>query len=159
MIRNRKTVKGKLGSTRPKDTDWMGIASKKKKKTTTKTKTVKSNRPTDGKTKTLRYALKEKQKVAGEVGKGTRSNQAFLGGSASQIPKPKTKKTKRVIDTKKRGTPTKVAKVLRPGGIENPYMGPISGSSGKYKAGGKTKNKYYTGGSVHASFGKDYDDR
>ncbi len=151
MIQNRKTVKGKLGNTRPKDTDWMGIASKKKKKTTTKTKTVKSNRPTDGKTKTLRYALKEKQKVAGEVGKGTRSNQAFLGGSASQIPKPKTKKTKRVIDTQKRSVPTKKKNDWA---IGDQYGRPFG-----MKAGGKVKNKYYTGGSVHASFGKDYDDR
>ena len=145
MIKNRKTVKGKLGTTRPKDTDFKAIANRNKKKKTT-TKTVKSNRPTDGKTKTLRYALKEKQKVAGKVGKGSRANQAFLGGSARQTPKPKTKKTKRVIDTQKRGTPTKVAKVLRPGGIENPYMGPISGSRGKYKAGGKTSKYRMAGG-------------
>lgn len=146
MIRNRKTVKGKLGKTRPADTDFAGIAKKQSKKKKTTTKTVKSNRPTDGKTKTLRYALKEKQKVAGKVGKGSRANQAFLGGSARQTPKPKTKKTKRVIDTQKRGTPTKVAKVLRPGGIENPYMGPISGSRGKYKAGGKTSKYRMAGG-------------
>ena len=143
MIKNRKTVKGKLGKTRPKDTDFAGIARKqsRKKKTTTK-----SNRPTDARTKALRTALKEKQKVAGKVGKGSRANQAFLGGSARQTPKPKTKKTKRVIDTQKRGTPTKVAKVLRPGGIENPYMGPISGSRGKYKAGGKTSKYRMAGG-------------
>ena len=143
MIKNRKTVKGKLGSTRPKDTGFAGIARKqsRNKKTTTK-----SNRPTDARTKALRTALKEKQKVAGKVGKGSRANQAFLGGSARQTPKPKTKKTKRVIDTQKRGTPTKVAKVLRPGGIENPYMGPISGSRGKYKAGGKTSKYRMAGG-------------
>ena len=139
-------MKGKLGSTRPKDTDFAGIARKQSRKKKTTTKTVKSNRPTDGKTKTLRYALKEKQKVAGKVGKGSRANQAFLGGSARQTPKPNTKKTKRVIDTQKRGTPTKVAKVLRPGGIENPYMGPISGSRGKYKAGGKTSKYRMAGG-------------
>ena len=39
MLKNRKTVKGKLGSTRPKTTDFKSIANKKKK-----TKTVKSNR-------------------------------------------------------------------------------------------------------------------
>ena len=64
MIKNRKTVKGQLGSTRPNDTDFAGIAKKQSKKKKTTTKTVKSNRPTDGKTKTLRYALKEKQKVS-----------------------------------------------------------------------------------------------
>ena len=144
MIRNRKTVKGKLGNTRPKDTDFAGIARKQSKKK--KATTVKSNRPTNSKTKTLRYALKEKQKVAGKVGKGSRANQAFLGGSARQTPKPKPKKTTRVIETQKRGVPTKVKKALRPGGIENPYMGPISGSRGKYKAGGKTSKYRMKGG-------------
>ena len=51
MIRNRKTVK--------------------KKETTTK-----SNRPTDARTKALRTALKEKQKLAGK-GLG-QAGQAFL---------------------------------------------------------------------------------
>jgi hypothetical protein len=137
MIRNRKTVKGKLGNTRPKDTDFAGIARKqnRKKKTTTK-----SNRPTDARTKTLRKVLKEKQKVAGKVGKGSRANQAFLGGSARQTVKPKPKKTKRVIDTQKRGIPTKVRKALEPGGISNPYM-----HSG-FKAGGKTSKYRMAGG-------------
>ena len=52
MLKNRKTVKGKLGSTRPKTTDFKSIANKKKKTTT---KTVKSNRPTDARTKTLLF--------------------------------------------------------------------------------------------------------
>ena len=73
MIKNRKTVKGKLGKTRPKDTDFAGIARKqsRNKKTTTK-----SNRPTDARTKALRTALKEKQKLAGK-GLG-QAGQAFL---------------------------------------------------------------------------------
>ena len=87
MIQNRKTVKGKLGSTRPKTTDFKSIANKKKK-----TKTVKSNRPTDARTKTLRKVLKEKQKLAGK-GLG-QAGQAFLGGSAKQTPvSPKKKPT------------------------------------------------------------------
>lgn len=63
MIKNRKTVKGKLGTTRPKDTDFASIArrqSRSKKTTTT------SNRPTDARTATLRKVLKEKQKLAGK---------------------------------------------------------------------------------------------
>ena len=138
MLKNRKTVKGKLGSTRPKTTDFKSIANKKKK-----TKTVKSNRPTSSKVKTNRAVLKEKVKLA-EKGLG-RPNQAFLGGMGRQTPT-KTKKTKRVIETQKRGVPTKVKKALRPGGIENPYMGPISGSRGKYKAGGKTSKYRMAGG-------------
>ena len=140
MLKNRKTVKGKLGSTRPKTTDFKSIANKKKKTTT---KTVKSNRPTSSKVKTNRAVLKEKQKLAGK-GLG-QAGQAFLGGMGRQTPT-KTKKTKRVIETQKRGVPTKVKKALRPGGIENPYMGPISGSRGKYKAGGKTSKYRMAGG-------------
>ena len=142
----RKTKKGSVGKTRPA-LDYKAIGkgkNKPKKKTTT---TVKSNRPTDGKTKTLRSLLKEKQKIANKIGtKGTRPNQAFLGGSASQIPKSKPKKTKRLVDTKNRSLSTKARQALRPGGIENPYMGPISGSRGKYKAGGKTTKYMAKGG-------------
>ena len=54
MIRNRKTVKGKLGKTRPKDTDFAGIA---RKQSRTKKTTTKSNRPTDSRTATLRKVL------------------------------------------------------------------------------------------------------
>jgi len=145
MIQNRKTVRGKLGSTRPTDTDWKGIGNKKKKTTTkTKTKTVKSNRPTDSKTMTNRKVLKEKQILAGKgLGK---ANQAFLGGMGSQTPvapkkKPKVKKPKQV-------------KKKNDWAIGDQYGRPFG-----MKTGGRTKNKYYTGGSVHASFGKDYDDR
>ena len=73
-------MRGKLGKTRPANTDFAGIAKKQSKKKKTTTKTVKSNRPTDARTKTLRKVLKEKQKLAGK-GLG-QAGQAFLGGSA-----------------------------------------------------------------------------
>ncbi len=119
MIRNRKTVKGKLGNTRPKDTDFAGIARKqnRKKKTTTK-----SNRPTDSRTATLRKVLKEKQKLAGK-GLG-RANQAFLGGSAKQTPvSPKKKPT---VKSKPK-SPKKTFKKITP-------------KAGEYRSGNVLKN-------------------
>ncbi len=44
MIRNRKTVKGKLGNTRPKDTDFAGIARKQSKKKKTEQKNLKQRK-------------------------------------------------------------------------------------------------------------------
>lgn len=154
MIRNRKTVKGKLGNTRPKNTDFAGIARKQSKKK--KTTTVKSNRPTDARTKSLRAALKGKQIVAGKVGKGSRVNQAFLGGSAGQTVKPKPKKTKRVLDKAvRRAEPTKKAKVRKAMdkiAIGDQYGRPfgmkVGGKTSKYrmKGGGKTSKYRMKGG-------------
>ena len=123
MIKNRKTVKGKLGSTRPKDTDFAGIARKqsRKKKTTTK-----SNRPTDARTKALRTALKEKQKLAGK-GLG-QAGQAFLGGSAKQTP----------VSPKKKPTGGKMS---RPG-VKAPKktFKKITPKAGEYRSGNVLKN-------------------
>jgi hypothetical protein len=144
MIKKRKTVKGKLGNTRPKDTDFKAIANRNKKKKTT-TKTVKSNRPTDARTKSLRAALKGKQIVAGKVGKGSRVNQAFLGGSARQTVKPKPKKTKRVLDKAvRRAEPTKKAKVRK--AMDKIAIGDQYGRPFGMKAGGKTSKYRMKGG-------------
>jgi len=149
MIR-RKTKKGSVGKTRPA-LDYKAIGkgkNKPKKKTTT---TVKSNRPTDGKTKTLRSLLKNKQKIANEIGtKGTRPNQAFLGGSASQIPKSKPKKTKRLVDKKNRGLSTKARGILKDGfAIGDQYgkaFGLKKGGKAKMMKGGKTTKYMAKGG-------------
>ena len=139
MIRNRKTVKGKLGKTRPKDTDFKAIANKAKKK---KTKTVKSNRPTSSKVKTNRAVLKEKQKLAGK-GLG-QAGQAFLGGMGRQTPT-KTKKTKRVIDRPvRRAEPTKKAKVRK--AMDQIAIGDQYGRPFGMKAGGKTSKYRMAGG-------------
>ncbi len=141
MIQNRKTVKGKLGSTRPKTTDFKSIANKKKKTTT---KTVKSNRPTDARTATLRKVLKEKQKLAGK-GLG-QAGQAFLGGSAKQTPvspkkKPTVKKAKPVAKPKK-DKPRRGGFTSRTGPNDfklNPKVPAGPGKGKFFKAGGKTK--------------------
>ena len=124
MIQNRKTVKGKLGKTRPQTTDFKSIANKKKKNTT---KTVKSNRPTDARTKTLRKVLKEKQKLAGK-GLG-QANQAFLGGSAKQTP----------VSPKKKPTGGKMS---RPGVKKAPKktFKKITPKAGEYRSGNVLKN-------------------
>ena len=129
MIKNRKTVKGKLGSTRPKDTDFAGIARKqsRKKKTTTK-----SNRPTDARTKALRTALKEKQKLAGK-GLG-QAGQAFLGGSAKQTP----------VSPKKKATAKKPKPVAKP--KKSKAFGVSKFGFTKFKAGGKTSKYRMAGG-------------
>jgi hypothetical protein len=129
MIRNRKTVKGKLGNTRPKDTDFAGIARKqnRKKKTTTK-----SNRPTDARTKTLRKVLKEKQILAGK-GLG-QAGQAFLGGSAKQTP----------VSPKKKATAKKPKPVAKP--KKSKAFGVSKFGFTKFKAGGKTSKYRMKGG-------------
>ena len=146
MIRNRKTVKGKLGNTRPKDTDFAGIARKqsRKKKTTTK-----SNRPTDARTKALRKVLKEKQKLAGK-GLG-QANQAFLGGSAKQTPvspkkKPTVKKTKPVAKTKP-NRPRRGGFTSRtgPSSLDMSQTRTRSGP-GRFAGGGKTSKYRMKGG-------------
>ena len=137
MIKNRKTVKGKLGSTRPKDTDFAGIARKqsRKKKTTTK-----SNRPTDARTKALRTALKEKQKLAGK-GLG-QAGQAFLGGSAKQTPvSPKKKATAKKPKPVAKPKPTK----SRRGFGFTSRTGPIN-LKPRFAAGGKTSKYRMAGG-------------
>tara|TARA_B100001287_G_C22617902_1_gene498559 strand:+ start:236 stop:859 length:624 start_codon:yes stop_codon:yes gene_type:complete len=137
MIKNRKTVKGKLGSTRPKDTDFAGIARKqsRKKKTTTK-----SNRPTDARTKALRTALKEKQKLAGK-GLG-QAGQAFLGGSAKQTPvSPKKKATAKKPKPVAKPKPTK----LRRGFGFTSRTGPIN-LKPRFAGGGKTSKTRMAGG-------------
>lgn len=122
MIRNKQTVRGKLGKTRPADTDFAGIAKKQSKKKKTTTKTVKSNRPTDSRTATLRKALKEKQKLAGK-GLG-QAGQAFLGGSAKQTPvSPKKKPT---VKSKPK-PPKKTFKKITP-------------KAGEYRSGNVLKN-------------------
>ena len=146
MIRNRKTVKGKLGNTRPKDTDFKSIANKKKK-----TKTVKSNRPTDSRTATLRKVLKEKQKLAGK-GLG-QAGQAFLGGSAKQTPvspkkKPTVKKTKPVAKPKK-DKPRRGGFTSRTGSGDFTLNSKVPAGRGKgkfFKAGGKTSKYRMAGG-------------
>jgi len=139
MIQNRKTVKGKLGKTRPQTTDFKKIANKKKKTTT---KTVKSNRPTSSKVKTNRAVLKEKQKLAGK-GLG-QAGQAFLGGMGRQTPT-KTKKTKRVIDRAvRRAEPTKKAKVRK--AMDKIAIGDQYGRPFGMKAGGKTSKYRMAGG-------------
>lgn len=137
MIQNRKTVRGKLGKTRPKDTDFKSIANKKKK-----TKTVKSNRPISSKIKTNRAVLKEKQKLAGK-GLG-QAGQAFLGGMGRQTPT-KTKKTKRVIDRAvRRAEPTKKTKVRK--AMDKIAIGDQYGRPFGMKAGGKTSKYRMAGG-------------
>ena len=147
MIRNRKTVKGKLGNTRPKDTDFAGIARKQSKKK--KTTTVKSNRPTDARTATLRKVLKEKQKLAGK-GLG-QAGQAFLGGSAKQTPVSPKKKP-----TVKKAKPVAKPKPNRPrrGGFTS-RTGPSSldmskartrSGPGRFAGGGKTSKYRMKGG-------------
>ena len=148
MIRNRKTVKGKLGKTRPKDTDFAGIA---RKQSRTKKTTTKSNRPTDSRTATLRKVLKEKQKLAGK-GLG-QAGQAFLGGSAKQTP----------VSPKKKATATKPKPVAKPkkdktrrGGFTsrtgpgdftlNPKVPAGRGKGKFFKAGGKTSKYRMAGG-------------
>ena len=148
MIRNRQTVRGKLGKTRPADTDFAGIAKKqsKKKKTTTK-----SNRTTDSRTATLRKALKEKQKLAGK-GLG-QAGQAFLGGSAKQTPvspkkKPTVKKTKPVAKPKK-DKPRRGGFTSRTGPGDftlNPKVPAGRGKGKFFKAGGKTSKYRMKGG-------------
>ena len=140
MIKNRKTVKGKLGSTRPKDTDFAGIARKqsRKKKTTTK-----SNRPTDARTKALRTALKEKQKLAGK-GLG-QAGQAFLGGSAKQTPvSPKKKPTGRPGGKMSRPAAKSPPKRRRGFGFTS-RTGPIK-LKPRFAGGGKTSKYRMAGG-------------
>jgi hypothetical protein len=151
MIRNKQTVRGKLGKTRPANTDFAGIAKKQSKKKKTTTKTVKSNRPTDARTKTLRKVLKEKQKLAGK-GLG-QAGQAFLGGSAKQTP----------VSPKKKATATKPKPVAKPkkdkprrGGFTsrtgpnnfklNPKVPAGPGKGKFFKAGGKTSKYRMAGG-------------
>ena len=122
MIKNRKTVKGKLGKTRPKDTDFAGIA---RKQSRTKKTTTKSNRPTDSRTATLRKVLKEKQKLAGK-GLG-QAGQAFLGGSAKQTP----------VSPKKKATATKPKPKAKP--KKSKAFGVSKFGFTKFKAGGKAK--------------------
>ena len=150
MIQNRKTVKGKLGSTRPKTTDFKSIANKKKKTTT---KTVKSNRPTDARTATLRKVLKEKQKLAGK-GLG-QAGQAFLGGSAKQTPvSPKKKPTvkKRRAMAKPKPKPTKPRRggfTSRTGPNDfklNPKVPAGPGKGKFFKTGGKASKYRMKGG-------------
>jgi hypothetical protein len=153
MIRNRKTVKGKLGKTRPKDTDFAGIA---RKQSRTKKTTTKSNRPTDARTATLRKVLKEKQKLAGK-GLG-QAGQAFLGGSAKQTPvspkkKPTVKKTKPVAKpTPKKSKAFGVSKFgftkFKGGGKASKYRMKGGGKTSKYrmKGGGKTSKYMARGG-------------
>jgi len=129
MIQNRKTVKGKLGSTRPKTTDFKSIANKKKK-----TKTVKSNRPTDARTATLRKVLKEKQKLAGK-GLG-QAGQAFLGGSAKQTP----------VSPKKKPTVKKRKAMAKPTPKKSKAFGVSKFGFTKFKAGGKTSKYRMAGG-------------
>ena len=129
MIRNRKTVKGKLGKTRPKDTDFAGIA---RKQSRTKKTTTKSNRPTDSRTATLRKVLKEKQKLAGK-GLG-QAGQAFLGGSAKQTP----------VSPKKKPTATKPKPVAKP--KKSKAFGVSKFRFTKFKAGGKTSKYRMAGG-------------
>ena len=144
MIRNRKTVKGKLGKTRPKDTDFAGIA---RKQSRTKKTTTKSNRPTDSRTATLRKVLKEKQKLAGK-GLG-QAGQAFLGGSAKQTPvSPKKKPT--VKSTPK--PPKKTFKKITPKAGEyrsgNVLKNIVENQrkANRMKAGGKTSKYRMAGG-------------
>lgn len=132
MIRNRKTVKGKLGKTRPKDTDFKAIANKNKKK---KTEQKKSQTK---KVSLGRQISKKKQQMG--MGKGKKGLGMLNVMTGQQANQPSKKKTKRVIDTQKRGIPTKVRKALEPGGISNPYM-----HSG-FKAGGKTSKYRMAGG-------------
>ncbi len=139
MIRNRKTVKGKLGNTRPKDTDFAGIARKQSKKKKTEQKKSQTKKVSLG-----RQISKKKQQMG--MGKGKKGLGMLNVMTGQQANQPSKKKTTRVIETQKRGVPTKVKKALRPGGIENPYMGPISGSRGKYKAGGKASKYRMKGG-------------
>ena len=131
MLKNRKTVKGKLGSTRPKTTDFKSIANKKKKTTT---KTVKSNRPTDARTATLRKVLKEKQKLAGK-GLG-QAGQAFLGGSAKQTP----------VSPKKKPTVKKRRAMAKPTPKKSKAFGVSKFGFTKFKAGGKTSKYRMAGG-------------
>jgi len=131
MIQNRKTVKGKLGSTRPKTTDFKSIANKKKNTTT---KTVKSNRPTDARTATLRKVLKEKQKLAGK-GLG-QAGQAFLGGSAKQTP----------VSPKKKPTVKKRRAMAKPTPKKSKAFGVSKFGFTKFKAGGKTSKYRMAGG-------------
>ena len=129
MIRNKKTVKGKLGKTRPKDTDFAGIA---RKQSRTKKTTTKSNRPTDSRTATLRKVLKEKQKLAGK-GLG-QAGQAFLGGSAKQTP----------VSPKKKATATKPKPKAKP--KKSKAFGVSKFGFTKFKAGGKTSKYRMAGG-------------
>ena len=144
MIRNRKTVKGKLGKTRPKDTDFAGIA---RKQSRTKKTTTKSNRPTDSRTATLRKVLKEKQKLAGK-GLG-QAGQAFLGGSAKQTPvSPKKKPTATKPKPKAKPKPTLKQRLkkltgLAGGGKTSKYRMAGGGKTSKYRmAGGGKTSKY-----------------
>ena len=158
MIRNRKTVKGKLGKTRPKDTDFAGIARKQSRKKKT---TIKSNRPTDARTKALRTALKEKQKLAGK-GLG-QAGQAFLGGSAKQTPvspkkkatakkpkpvaKPKPTKSRRGFGFTSRTGPINLKPRFAAGGKTSKYRMAGGGKTSKYRmAGGGKTSKYRMAG-------------
>lgn len=158
MIKNRKTVKGKLGSTRPKDTDFAGIARKQSRKKKT---TIKSNRPTDARTKALRTALKEKQKLAGK-GLG-QAGQAFLGGSAKQTPvspkkkatakkpkpvaKPKPTKSRRGFGFTSRTGPINLKPRFAAGGKTSKYRMAGGGKTSKYRmAGGGKTSKYRMAG-------------
>jgi len=132
MIQNKQTVRGKLGKTRPANTDFAGIAKKQNKKKKTTTKTVKSNRPTDSRTATLRKVLKEKQKLAGK-GLG-QAGQAFLGGSAKQTP----------VSPKKKATATKPKPKAKP--KKSKAFGVSKFGFTKFKAGGKTSKYRMAGG-------------
>ena len=136
---NRKTKKKTV--TKVKKPNMAGTSSVMSK---TKNKINKPSSP-------LRRNLKDKQKIANEIGtKGTRPNQAFLGGSASQIPKSKTKKTKRLVDIQKRSPSRKTNKKLGPYRSGNVLQNIVDSNKKafplKKKAGGKTTKYMARGG-------------
>lgn len=123
MIKNRKTVKGKLGNTRPKDTDFAGIARKQSKKKKTEQKKSQTKKVSLG-----RQISKKKQKMGmGNGKKGLGMLNVMTGQQANQ---PSKKKTKRVIDTQKRGTPTPPKKTFKK----------ITPKAGEYRSGNVLKN-------------------
>ena len=105
MIQNRKTVKGKLGNTRPKDTDWMGIGNKKKK--------TEQKKPNPKKVSLGRQISKKKQQMG--MGKGKKGLGMLNVMTGQQANQPSKKKTKRVIDSKspRTGRATRVTKPVR----------------------------------------------
>ena len=146
MIRNRKTVKGKLGNTRPKDTDFAGIARKQSRKKKTEQKKSQTKKVSLG-----RQISKKKQQMG--MGKGKKGLGMLNVMTGQQTNQPSKKKTTRVIETQKRGVPTKPNRPRR-GGFTS-RTGPSSldmsqtrtrSGPGRFAGGGKTSKYRMKGG-------------
>ena len=132
MIKNRKTVKGKLGNTRPKDTDFAGIARKQSKKKKTEQKKSQTKKVSFG-----RQISKKKQKMGmGKGKKGLGMLNVMTGQQANQP-----------SGMKAGGKTSKYR--MAGGGKTSKYRMKGGGKTSKYMAkGGKTSKYMRRGGKV-----------